>query len=64
MFKKLLAILAAGVLAAGVLVGCGGGNQGAAASGGSGAIFVRSMKLRKAASWSLACLATRTPSAM
>ncbi len=39
MFKKLLVILAACVLAAGLLVGCGGGNQGAAASGNSGAIF-------------------------
>ena len=37
--RKLLALFAAGILAAGALAGCGGGGQGSAAGGNGGAIF-------------------------
>ncbi len=39
MFKKLMVMVAAVVLALGALAGCGGGNQGGAAGGSGGAIF-------------------------
>ena len=39
MLKKALVLVAAGILAVGALVGCGGGNQGGASSGNGGAIY-------------------------